>query len=133
MFSVSNQCGMQDVAAPFSGEPAPQSAHSFGLADLTAKFGQFRSLISEYKLRFVNGERQPDPDKLSAIMFLFGLSTAAANTEPYEDMKSSLDFIDRAIELSCTDTNDENLLQLVHSKLFKPQDSQGSQPSGGGK
>ena len=95
-------------------------------AQLQDRFAEFSRILEVYSQPFRSGQRQLDPDKLSKVMFLCGMSIGLAPSPPPNDapdqnqgtnaqMQQSLEVIDQAFETIGLGADDQQLLQRVYS------------------
>ena len=68
----------------------------------------------------MNGARSVDPDKLSTVMFLFGMSSSNSAVDPLH-LSFHLDFIDGLVEFTDQNNADatELLLENIYAKFLK--------------
>ena len=68
-----------------------------------------------YSQMFITGQRQLDPDKLSKVMFMCGL-TVASKVKPNWSVDESLSQVDRIVETAAADEN--TLLKDLYLQIF---------------
>ena len=99
---------------------APDSHKKFTFDEFEAVCSGLKTALVQYSQPFIQGKRQLDPDKLSQVMFLCGMSQIQDGGKS-RSVIEALNLIDSILEDSAITTTNQKLMKIYEEIFAKNQ------------